>query len=121
MILFTLRCANGHEFEGWFRDGDGFETQQKAGEIACPECSDDLGRKGGNGPTSRPFSAKPCRRCLRRSSARRWSRCAGKSRPIAITSVTVLPRRLAASIMARSMPHSIYGEASEDESRELAG
>jgi len=38
MILFTLRCAHGHEFEGWFRDGDGFEAQQKAGEIACPEC-----------------------------------------------------------------------------------
>src|SRR6516225_7056190 len=40
MILFTLRCAHGHEFEGWFRDGDGFEAQQKAGEIACPECRD---------------------------------------------------------------------------------
>jgi hypothetical protein len=38
MILFTLRCTHGHEFDGWFRDGDGFETQQKAGEIACPEC-----------------------------------------------------------------------------------
>ena len=38
MILFTLRCTHGHEFDGWFRDGDGFEAQQKAGEIACPEC-----------------------------------------------------------------------------------
>src|SRR5215467_5824230 len=38
MILFTLRCAHGHEFEGWFRDGDGFEAQCKAGEIACPQC-----------------------------------------------------------------------------------
>ena len=38
MILFTLRCAHGHEFEGWFRDGNGFEAQQKSGEIACPEC-----------------------------------------------------------------------------------
>ena len=40
MILFTLRCAHGHEFEGWFRDGEGFEAQQKAGEIACPHCGD---------------------------------------------------------------------------------
>lgn len=40
MILFTLRCAEGHEFEGWFRDGDGFEAQQTAGEIACPQCGD---------------------------------------------------------------------------------
>jgi hypothetical protein len=40
MILFTLRCARGHQFEGWFRDGDGFEAQQKAGDISCPECGD---------------------------------------------------------------------------------
>ena len=30
----------GHQFEGWFRDGDGFEAQQKAGEISCPECGE---------------------------------------------------------------------------------
>ena len=40
MILFTLRCAQGHEFEGWFRNGDGFDVQQKAGEVACPVCGD---------------------------------------------------------------------------------
>ena len=40
MILFTLRCARGHQFEGWFRDGGGFEAQQKAGEISCPECGE---------------------------------------------------------------------------------
>jgi hypothetical protein len=40
MILFTLRCARGHQFEGWFRDGDGFEAQQKSGEISCPECGE---------------------------------------------------------------------------------
>jgi len=40
MILFALRCARGHQFEGWFHDGDGFEAQQKAGEISCPECGE---------------------------------------------------------------------------------
>jgi hypothetical protein len=40
MILFTLRCASGHEFEAWFRDGEGFEAQQRAGEITCPHCGD---------------------------------------------------------------------------------
>lgn len=40
MILFTLRCARGHQFEGWFRNGDGFEAQQKSGEISCPECGE---------------------------------------------------------------------------------
>lgn len=40
MILFTLRCGHGHQFEGWFRDGAGFEVQQKAGDISCPVCGD---------------------------------------------------------------------------------
>jgi hypothetical protein len=40
MILFTLRCANDHEFEAWFRDSRGFEAQHAAGEIACPICGD---------------------------------------------------------------------------------
>src|SRR5215468_1009504 len=40
MIVFALRCAHGHEFEGWFRDSSGFEAQQNAAEIACPRCGD---------------------------------------------------------------------------------
>ncbi|MCR6632962.1 MAG: DUF1178 family protein [Magnetospirillum sp.] len=40
MILFELRCANDHHFEGWFRDNAGFDAQSAAGEIACPLCGD---------------------------------------------------------------------------------
>jgi hypothetical protein len=38
MILFALRCDNGHTFEAWFRDGASFDEQAEAGVIACPEC-----------------------------------------------------------------------------------
>jgi hypothetical protein len=40
MILFTLRCAAEHEFEGWFRDGAAYEKQARKGHIACPDCGD---------------------------------------------------------------------------------
>ena len=40
MILFDLRCADGHVFEAWFRDGETYDAQAKAGEIACPLCGD---------------------------------------------------------------------------------
>ena len=40
MILFKLRCAAEHEFEGWFRDGAAYERQAARGQIACPECGD---------------------------------------------------------------------------------
>lgn len=38
MILFNLKCAKGHVFEGWFRDGAAFDAQAAAREIACPSC-----------------------------------------------------------------------------------
>jgi hypothetical protein len=38
MILFDLRCANGHGFEAWFRDGATYERQAEAGEISCATC-----------------------------------------------------------------------------------
>ena len=38
MIHYQLRCASGHEFDGWFKDSDGFETQAASGYVACPSC-----------------------------------------------------------------------------------
>lgn len=61
MILFTLCCARGHQFEGWFRGGDGFEAQQKAGEISCPECGEAKVEKA----VMAPRLGKPLRRSRR--------------------------------------------------------
>jgi hypothetical protein len=38
MIVFTLRCKDGHEFETWFRDGATYERQARRGLVTCPEC-----------------------------------------------------------------------------------
>ncbi|MEH6725602.1 MAG: DUF1178 family protein [Hyphomicrobiales bacterium] len=38
MIRFSLQCSDAHRFDGWFRSGDDFLTQQKRGLLACPEC-----------------------------------------------------------------------------------
>jgi len=39
MIHFTLRCPLDHRFDGWFRNGETYEQQAAAGEIACPICN----------------------------------------------------------------------------------
>lgn len=39
MIRFSLICDNAHEFEGWFRSNDDFDTQKKRGFVDCPRCS----------------------------------------------------------------------------------
>lgn len=40
MILFDLRCSQGHEFEAWFRDGAAYDEQAAGGAIACTVCGD---------------------------------------------------------------------------------
>ena len=39
MIRFSLNCEHGHDFEGWFRNNDDFDAQQKLGMIECPACT----------------------------------------------------------------------------------
>ncbi len=39
MIHYQLRCEDGHEFDGWFKDSGNFETQAKRGLISCPTCA----------------------------------------------------------------------------------
>lgn len=38
MIHYQLRCSEGHEFDGWFKDSAAFEKQAKAGFVECPVC-----------------------------------------------------------------------------------
>lgn len=38
MIVYDLKCGNGHTFEGWFKDAKAFNEQLKCDLIACPVC-----------------------------------------------------------------------------------
>ena len=119
MILFTLRCGSGHEFEAWFRDGAGFEAQQKAGEIACPDCGDtgvekalmapNIGRSHKKTPPISPAQMRAALLELRRQVETNCDyvgeRFAEEARKIHYGEVD---------------PHGIYGEATLEESRELA-
>lgn len=40
MILFELRCSQGHAFEAWFRDSATYDEQAEAGAISCAICGD---------------------------------------------------------------------------------
>ena len=119
MILFTLRCAHSHEFEGWFRDGDRFEAQQKAGEIACLECGDTSVEKAVMAPrVGRAREAMPA------MSPAQFRTALVEMRRQIETNCDYVGNRFAEE--ARRIhygeidAHSIYGEASEVESSELA-
>lgn len=38
MIVYDVRCKNGHVFTAWFKSSDSFDRQAAAGEIACADC-----------------------------------------------------------------------------------
>lgn len=39
MIIFDLKCANGHKFDGWFKDRQAFDEQNSRKFVACPICN----------------------------------------------------------------------------------
>ena len=119
MIRFSLRCASGHAFEAWFQSGEGYEAQQQASEIACPECADthvekalmapSIGRSREAGP---PVSPAQMRQMLVQMRQQVEQNCdyvgpqfAEEARKIHYGEVD---------------PRGIYGEATDTESQELS-
>ncbi len=39
MIRYALVCDEGHNFDGWFRDSETFETQSSQQLVSCPSCA----------------------------------------------------------------------------------
>ena len=73
MIIFDLRCGEGHVFEAWFASSVAYEDQQARGLVACPLCGSAeiakapmapaVGAKGNASPARAPepslFSGTP--------------------------------------------------------------
>jgi hypothetical protein len=64
MIRYALRCKEGHDFDGWFRSSEGFETMLAAGQVACTICgTTDVAKSlmAPAVPAERPITASPPR------------------------------------------------------------
>lgn len=40
MIVYDLKCGEGHRFEGWFSSAEDFSGQQERKLLSCPTCED---------------------------------------------------------------------------------
>ncbi len=38
MILYQLKCHQGHDFEAWFLNSVTYDSQQASGDVSCPYC-----------------------------------------------------------------------------------
>jgi hypothetical protein len=59
MIVFNLKCREGHTFEEWFASSGAYEGKVAAHELRCPECGDDHIEKGISAPRVNGSAAAP--------------------------------------------------------------
>ena len=133
MIHYQLRCDAAHEFDGWFANSEGFESQARRGLIACPVCADTNITRAlmtPGIPRKAEKTTSPSLRCRPRSIPRRAGRspmpcaprcsgCAKRSRAIATMSAPILPRRRAGFTMARPSGAGFMAKAPRRKRRPL--
>ena len=59
MIRYAMRCDKGHEFDGWFRSSDAWETARKAGALSCAHCGSSQVEKALMAPNVASTEDKP--------------------------------------------------------------
>jgi len=123
MIRYSLKCAEGHEFESWFRDSAAFDTLAAAGQIACAVCGatrvektimapavSGTRRPDAEGPLSKP--ASPAEAALKKLRQQIQENSDYVGRDFAAEA-----RRIHEG---EADARSIWGEASRDEARSLS-
>jgi hypothetical protein len=122
MILFDLRCSKGHVFEAWFRDNDTYDRQAKGGAVACPACGSRKVEKApmaprigkGSEATRQQMAAElaEAKRQLQELRAKVESNC-----DYVGTKFAEEARRIH---HGEATHRDIYGEATDDEAKELS-
>lgn len=121
MIVFDLRCANGHVFEAWFASTEGYEEQRARGLVSCAICGDvsvgkavmapRVGAKGNTADTPPPDKVKAALRALAEAQAKALSESRWVGRDFA---------EQARAMHEGERPHeTIYGQATPAEAKAL--
>ncbi|WP_142850028.1 DUF1178 family protein [Telmatospirillum sp. J64-1] len=128
MIVFNLRCGGGHVFEAWFRDGASYEAQAAAGEVSCPSCGN---RDVVKAPMAPNVVSSRNAEKARKGEEDKAARAAAEMRK-ALVELRRQIEEKADNVGDRfadearrihygeTDPRAIYGQATPEESRELA-
>jgi Uncharacterized protein conserved in bacteria len=119
MIAYSLKCAKGHEFDGWFASSSAFDDQAAAGLIVCPECASTKVEKAPMAPAL-AGTKKTTLAAEERKKVRQF--VAGMKKYIKENADYVgksFPEEARKIHYGEVEEHHIYGEASLDEAAEL--
>ncbi|MDR0808124.1 MAG: DUF1178 family protein [Gemmobacter sp.] len=120
MIRFSLRCAQGHDFESWFASGPAFDTLKARGLVQCAVCGSPEVEKALMAPAVAKGSETP--RPLSQPGSEIETALAALRREVEANSEYVGMNFVseARRIHAGDAPErSIHGEAKPDEARRL--
>jgi len=124
MIKYSVRCANDHEFEGWFKDSGSFDKEVRRGDVDCPVCGDTRVSKAPMAPRiNKSGKSSESAEKRAREVARMILEQAAAVREHVEETCDYVGNQFAEE--ARKIHYGeadergIYGEASEDDTREL--
>lgn len=120
MIRFSLRCAQGHDFESWFASGAAFDTLKARGLVQCAVCGAAEVEKALMAPAVATAAETP--RPLSQPGSEVETALAALRREVEANSEYVGMNFVAEArrIHAGDAPErAIYGEAKPDEARRL--
>lgn len=143
MIRYTLRCAQGHEFDSWFASSSTYDKLVSAGQVSCAICGDADVKKTLMAPRVSPSDAKAAPPRPERPDAPKPESVPATAEPAPMLSAPSSPLEAAiralrkqvesnADNVGRDFPRlaremhqgetdsrAIYGEASREEAVEL--
>ena len=120
MIRYTLKCADGHQFDSWFQSADAYDSLRRAGHVACAICGGGAVEKAPMAP--RVSSPAPEPRPLSRPENAHETALAALKRHVEAHSDYVGRdfAREARAMHEGDSPHrAIWGEARGDEVKTL--
>ena len=124
MIVYELKCSSGHVFEGWFRDAATFDRQAAAGKVACAVCGDSQIAKAPMAPrlAKRRGAAEPAPE-TKPNLPVDAVKLLGELRQKIESECDYVGERFVEEARrihyGETEPRGIYGEASDDQAKEL--
>ena len=143
MILYSLSCAQDHDFESWFRDSSAYDEQKARGLVSCPVCGSSDVSKAIMAPSLGRGTRKFATEAVPAEATETAEAPAASAQPVALMSEKEQAlRAMLKAVREHVVTHSdyvgddfaasarrmhegeeekraIYGEASHDEIREL--
>ena len=118
MIRYTLKCANSHRFDSWFKSADAFDSLLAAGMVSCGDCGSTEVEKTLMAPSVRLAGERP----LVTPADPREEALAEMRKQVEDNSDYVglsFAKEARAMHLGEVPERSIYGEAKLDEARQL--